>query len=90
MHVVPATPADVGTVTDLWAALAADQRAHGSHLAADRNRGAVREDIAHHVAAEELLVAREGDATVGFVSFSIETGRYESDVVRGIVPSGER
>lgn len=46
VHVTPATVDDVDPVTDLWIALAEGQRAHGSTLLAEENRGSVREWVA--------------------------------------------
>jgi len=60
VHVTPATVDDVDPVTDLWIALAEGQRAHGSTLLAEENRGSVREWVARSVVTAELLVARDG------------------------------
>ena len=63
--VVPATVADVDAVTAAWVALADEQRQHGSHLLAEQNRGAVRDDLSRRAVLDEALVARlapdEGD-----------------------------
>ncbi|GAB7008695.1 GNAT family N-acetyltransferase [Halorubrum trueperi] len=59
VRVTTATAADVDRVTDLWIALAAGQRRHGSTLLAEENRNAVREWVARSVVTGELLVARE-------------------------------
>lgn len=81
-----ATVDDVDDVTDLWVALAEDQRSHGSTLLAESNRAAVREWVARSVVTGELLVARDGDGgPVGFVGFSIDREGYERDRVRGTV-----
>ena len=85
MRVTPATVADIGTVTDLWVDLAADQRVHGSHLVAESNRDAVRETIARAIVAGEVFVARSDEQITGFVMISIEIGRYEQDIDRGTV-----
>ncbi len=85
MRVTPATVADIGTVTDLWVDLAADQRAHGSHLVTESNRDAVRESIARAIVAGEVFVARSDEQITGFVMISIEIGRYEQDIDRGTV-----
>lgn len=87
VRVTPATVDDVDRVTDLWIALAEDQRAHGSTLLAEGNRGAVREWAARSVVTGELLVARDGgdDEPVGFVGFSLDRGGYERDRTRGVV-----
>jgi len=89
--VAPATVDDVDDVTDLWVALAEDQRSHGSALLAEPNRAAVREWVARSVVTGELLVARDGDGgdgdgdPIGFVSFSLDREGYERDRVRGTV-----
>jgi len=84
--VAPATVDDVDDVTDLWVALAEDQRRHGSTLLAEPNRAAVREWVARSVVTGELLVARDGDdGAIGFVGFSIDREGYERERVRGTV-----
>jgi len=88
--VAPATVDDVDDVIDLWVALAADQRNHGSTLLAESNRAAVREWVARSVVTGELLVARDGDSDgdgdpIGFVGFSLDREGYERDRVRGTV-----
>ena len=85
MATEPAGTGDAGVVTDQWVALAADQRAHGSHILAEANRTVVREAVLRHVVADELLVARKDGEIVGFVMFTIEGGRYEQDATRGVV-----
>jgi ribosomal protein S18 acetylase RimI-like enzyme len=84
--VAPATVDDIDDVTDLWVALAAGQRRHGSTLLAEANRGAVREWIARSVVTGELFVARDADGDpVGFVSYSFDREGYERERVRGTV-----
>ncbi|MGM0448862.1 MAG: GNAT family N-acetyltransferase [Methanobacteriota archaeon] len=97
-RIEPATAADVDAVTDMWVALAAGQREHGSTLRAEANRETVREWVAQSVVTGELLVARDPDPAaeadgggdrkadpVGFVGFSLERGDYERDAIRGTV-----
>ena len=98
-QIEPATAADVDAVTDMWVALAAGQREHGSTLRAEANRETVREWVAQSVVTGDLLVARDPDPVagtdgransnetevVGFVGFSLERGNYERDAVRGTV-----
>jgi ribosomal protein S18 acetylase RimI-like enzyme len=96
MRIGPARAPDVDALADAWVALAAEQRAHGSHLEAAANRGRIRESMAHHVVDDSCLVARpedasspdemsDDDAFVGFVTFSVEDGGYELDASRGSV-----
>ncbi|AUX08003.1 sporulation regulator-like protein [Halalkaliarchaeum desulfuricum] len=94
MNVEPATLSEVDLLADWWVELAAEQRAYDSHLFSEANRDLIREVIGRGVVAGTVLVARpEGDepATedleepLGFVMFSMETGRYRQDVARGIV-----
>ncbi|MFB6304129.1 MAG: GNAT family N-acetyltransferase [Haloferacaceae archaeon] len=87
VDVRPPEPDEVETVAELWVALAADQRAHGSHLLPDANRAAVRETLARLLVVGGLRVAvPEGTAEpVGFVSFALDAGRYEQDCRRGAV-----
>ncbi|AZQ14778.1 GNAT family N-acetyltransferase [Halorubrum sp. PV6] len=85
VRVTPATADDVDAATDLWVALAESQRDHGSTLLASGNRGAVREWVARSVVTGELLLARDGDEPVGFVSFTLEHGGYERDRTLGTV-----
>ncbi|WP_135830023.1 GNAT family N-acetyltransferase [Halorussus halobius] len=91
--VEPGRVGDADGVADLWVALAADQRRYGSHLLADENREVVREAFARDAVAGELLVARAPPANddqsnggiVGFATFGVESGRYDTDAVRGVV-----
>lgn len=76
---------DASTIADLWVDLAANQRAHGSHLAAAANRERILDSISHHVADGTLLVARAGEVIVGFVMFSIERRLYVVSTTRGTV-----
>ena len=80
-----AAPGDADAVADLWVALAADQRRHGSHLRTDTNRDAIRESVARHAAADGLTVARDDGAIVGFVRFAVEHGPLAQDCTRGVV-----
>jgi ribosomal protein S18 acetylase RimI-like enzyme len=73
------------TIADRWVDLAAEQRAHGSHLAAAANRERILDSIGQHIADGNLLVARSGGAIVGFVMFSIERRLYAVSTTRGIV-----
>ncbi|AZH25745.1 GNAT family N-acetyltransferase [Haloplanus aerogenes] len=83
--VEPAAAAEAAAVTDLWIALATEQRAHGSHLHAADNRDAIRESMAQHAVENGLIVARDGDDLVGFVRFDIERGPLAQDRTRGVV-----
>ena len=96
MRIEPARARDVDALADAWVALAAEQRAHGSHLEAAANSGRIRESMAHHVVDDSCLVARRSDAAtvdgtmdedafVGFVTFSVDDGGYEMDASRGSV-----
>ncbi|SHH68966.1 GNAT family N-acetyltransferase [Halobaculum gomorrense] len=86
---------DVDAVADLWVDLADGQRAYGTHFEATENRRAAAESVASAASAGGLVVARVAepkggapsttDEIVGFVSFGLETGRYEQDVRRGVV-----
>ena len=71
-------------IVDMWLALAASQRAHGSHLLVLENRARIRESIYHHITTDRLLVAR-GEVIYGFIMFRREIGVYEQDIERGIV-----
>lgn len=76
---------DADAVTDLWVALARDQRRYGSHITPETNRARIRETVVRRIVGDELLVAREDDDLVGFVMFTAETGQYDQDVRRGLV-----
>ncbi|MBP2250697.1 ribosomal protein S18 acetylase RimI-like enzyme [Halarchaeum solikamskense] len=78
---------DLETLVDLWVALVADQRAHGTHLLAVENRTTARDVLSQYVATDRVLVARRTEAgtPVGFVMFHPESGLYEEDVSRGVV-----
>jgi GNAT superfamily N-acetyltransferase len=76
----------VDDLVDLWVALAADQRAVGSHLYAERNRDRIREALAGRVTVGGAFVARDEDRRlVGFVTFYPESETYAQDRTRGIV-----
>jgi ribosomal protein S18 acetylase RimI-like enzyme len=83
--VEPAAPAEADAVADLWVALAADQRRHGSHLRAEESRDAVRASLARHAADGRLTVARSDERLVGFVRFDVERGPLTQDRTRGVV-----
>ena len=94
MHVEPATLSEIELLADWWVDLAAEQRAYDSHLFSEANRDLIREAIGRGVVAGTVLVARPGDdgtatgeldGPLGFVMFSMETGRYRQGVTRGIV-----
>lgn len=81
----PVDAAAVEPLVEMWLDLAAGQRSHGSHILPEPNRESVRETLARHAVTGGVRVARcDGDA-VGFVSFALERGAYESDETRGIV-----
>ncbi|WP_135852629.1 GNAT family N-acetyltransferase [Halorussus salinus] len=70
------TTADADAVADLWVELAEGQREFDSHLLPGENRQQVRESVAQHAVADELLVARADGATADAdgESVSTETG----------------
>lgn len=85
MVTIDAPGADAAeTVTDLWVALAAGQREHGSQILAAENRARIRERILRHTVNDTLLVARE-EEVVGFVTVEHEGGTYAQDDTRGVV-----
>jgi ribosomal protein S18 acetylase RimI-like enzyme len=77
-------PEEIDDLVDLWVDLAADQRRHGSHLAAAANRETARDLLAGRVVADGVRVAA-ADGVVGFVTFVIERGAYDQDATRGLV-----
>ncbi|WP_232701798.1 GNAT family N-acetyltransferase [Halobacterium wangiae] len=85
MELTAATGEDVPAVADLWEALAAEQRDHGSHLLAAENHQQAQELIAQYVHTGGVAVARQHGRRVGFVMFHVETGLYETDTKRGVV-----
>ncbi|MFB6218966.1 MAG: N-acetyltransferase family protein [Halobacteriaceae archaeon] len=85
VRVGPATVEDLDALVELWVALVADQRDHGAHLLAEENRSTARDFLGQHVAGDRVLVARDGDALVGFATFHVESGAYEQDTTRGVV-----
>lgn len=58
MRIESAEGGDVDALADAWVELAAEQRAHGSHLYADGNRQRIRESMAGHVVDGSCLLAR--------------------------------
>ncbi|MUV60931.1 GNAT family N-acetyltransferase [Halobacterium sp. CBA1126] len=85
MDVTAAAGEDVGAVTELWVALAREQRDHDSHLLAGENREQARDLVAQYVHTGDCAVARTGGQPVGFVMFHVETGFFETDATRGVV-----
>lgn len=92
MAIELATLDDLDRLVELWVALAAEQRDHGSHLTAEPNRDLMREALAQHVVDHTCLVAREDvnedphtSSIVGFVSFDLEQDGLDRDVTRGVV-----
>jgi len=73
------------TVTDLWVDLASGQRAYGSHLLGDDNRGTIRETVVQRIISGGLLLAIQDGDVVGFVMYTVERGRYEQDTTPGVV-----
>lgn len=53
-----ATAEDADAVVEMWVSLAAGQRSHGSHLAAEENRKQIRDAVARHIVLDGLRVAR--------------------------------
>lgn len=84
MAIVPAQRDQVETLVDMWLALAEGQRDHDSHILPSENRIHVRESVLRHVVSGRVFVAEETSLR-GFVMFSVESGRYELAVTRGIV-----
>ena len=85
VSVEPAANDSLDRLVELWVGLAAEQRNYESHLLAAENATEVREVLARNIVAEELLVARDGDDVVGFVTFNVESGTYAQDATRGVV-----
>lgn len=85
MKIEPAGTGEADRLADLWVDLAEGQRAFGSHVLAADNRTAARESLVRHAVVGEVLVAREDDRVLGFVSFVPESGGFERDVDRGVV-----
>ncbi|MFB6168920.1 MAG: GNAT family N-acetyltransferase [Haloferacaceae archaeon] len=84
MEVRPPEPDEVEAVTDMWVDLAADQRRHGSHLAAAPNRETARDLIAGRIVSGGVRIAA-AERPVGFVTFVVERGAYQQDATRGLV-----
>jgi len=85
--VEPADPDDASVVTDLWVALADDQRAHDSHVLGVESRETIVETVRRLIALDALVVARRADTVVGFVAMELERDGYDRDVTRGRIPA---
>ncbi|MFB6308152.1 MAG: GNAT family N-acetyltransferase [Haloarculaceae archaeon] len=85
MEILTPDTEEAEQIADQWVALAEGQRGYGSHLLAEPNRDAIRVSIVRHVVSDELLVAREDNELLGFVMFTVESGKYEQDVTRGLI-----
>lgn len=79
-----ATVDDLEALVQMWVDLAVGQRAYGSHLLGEPNEAAIRDHLTRQVLGDRVAVAT-AEKPVGFVSFAVETGRYDQDVTRGIV-----
>lgn len=84
MEVTHADSDDITDLLDLWLELAEGQRAYGSHILVEENSTRIHDSIAHCVASERLLVARD-DELIGFVMFRTQTRGYEQDITRGFI-----
>jgi ribosomal protein S18 acetylase RimI-like enzyme len=76
---------EVETLVELWVALAAGQRAFGSHVEAEANRAHVRDTLARHAVTGGVKIARVDGSIVGFVTFGPERGGYDQNATRGVV-----
>ena len=76
---------DADRLADLWVDLAADQRRYGSHLEGGANREAIHETMLRHAVTDTVRLARRDGVVVGFVTFGVESGRYDQDVARGTI-----
>jgi ribosomal protein S18 acetylase RimI-like enzyme len=85
VDVTTAATEQVTTLTDLWVRLAQGQRQYGSHLLASENRSVIREVILRRIVADNVLIARNTDSIVGFVTFRIKNPQYEADLVTGLI-----
>ena len=85
MDVERPTTDDLNALVEQWVALASEQRAHGSHLAAEGNRETVRETIARAIVTDCARVARDDGDLLGFVTYEPANSQYEGDVTRGYV-----
>ncbi|WP_181686512.1 GNAT family N-acetyltransferase [Halorhabdus salina] len=72
-------------LADMWVSLAADQRAYGSHLEAETNRGQIRSAINRHTISGRLRVVRESDRLLGFVMFTVDSSSLRRTVSRGLI-----
>lgn len=89
MRIERADVGDADILADMWVDLADEQQQYGTHLRAEENRSRIREDVLRRVITGDVLVARgeiDGSGNVaGFVSFGVETKRYDRTVERGVV-----
>jgi ribosomal protein S18 acetylase RimI-like enzyme len=79
------TLSDLDALAEMWTDLVGSQREYGAHLFAGENRETARDFLGQAVAADNVLVARDGDRAVGFVQFREERGVYDQDSARGFV-----
>ena len=76
---------DVDELTELWVALAAEQRDHRTHILPERNRSQIRDTLHRHAVTGGAFVARAAGDIVGFVTFEYASDAFETDVERGVV-----
>lgn len=91
MRVELATLDDLDRIVELWAALAEEQREHGTHLTVHANRELMRESLAQRIVDQTCVVARtgsedgSGSRILGFASFEDERDGLDRDVIRGVI-----
>jgi len=85
VEITTASTDDIDAVVELWIDLARGQQAYGSHLSGAQNRTTVRETVVQRIVTDDLLIARRAGTIRGFVMVTMERGRYEQTVTRGII-----
>lgn len=74
MHYRPAQLTDLDDLVDTWAALATEQREHGSWIDVDRSRTAVRDRLGQRIVDGGVIIAEDDGTLLGFVSFRPSPG----------------
>ena len=85
MEIERPTVDDIEELTELWVALAREQRRHGTHILPEANRSVIGETLTRHALAGEAFVARGRNSILGFVTFERTADQFQTNVDRGVV-----
>ena len=85
IEITTPAPTDVDAVLTLWQRLVVSQRAFGTSLLAEENTSTARDWLLNLHIGDGIRIATLDGTAVGFVTFALETDRFERDRTTGIV-----